>query len=294
MVSAAGTGRAGFVGLGDIGLPVARCIARGGVPLTVFNRTRSRAEEFDAPGSRVAGSAREVVDEAEIIVTCLAGPAADEAVYLGDDGLLSGDVEGRVFVNLGTVGPTFARRLAAEVMRRGAGYVDAPLMGGNAAAVRGEQVLALGGREQDIERARPVLATFSTAMHLAGEPGTPQIIKLLNNLLYSVTAVALADVVRLGRAAAVDRDLLDLMLRSGSARGFVVDANLSAMLDDATSRRGTLGTIAKDVELAVDTARQLGGVGEVGEATATVLRRALDMGLGGLDVPAIMLAVQRA
>jgi 3-hydroxyisobutyrate dehydrogenase-like beta-hydroxyacid dehydrogenase len=264
------------------------------MPLTVYNRTRSRTTELAAAGATVVDRPRDLIGPCEVIVTCLAGSEADEAVYLGSDGLLSGDVEGCTFVNLATVGPDAARRLASEVLRRGGGYVDSPLMGGNAAAVRCELVLAVAGAEVDVERARPVLESFSSRIRYIGDVGTPQTIKLLNNILYSITAVGLADVVCLGAAAGVDRDILEEMLRAGSARGYVMDVNLSAMLGGITSERGSLDTLAKDIGVALQTMAPLGGVGDVALATAGVLRAAVAEGLGHLDVPALCQAPRRA
>ena len=146
------TERIGFVGLGIMGMPMARNLMKAGFELTVFNRTPARAEELAKEGARVAGSPKEVAGESGVVITMLPGPPEVAAVI---GGLLEGAREGALLVDMSTSSPVLARELAQAARGLGIGLLDAPVSGGDVGAIEGTLSIMVGGEEGDFERAMP-------------------------------------------------------------------------------------------------------------------------------------------
>jgi 3-hydroxyisobutyrate dehydrogenase-like beta-hydroxyacid dehydrogenase len=279
----------GFIGLGDIGRPMAERLLRRGVSLVVHNRTRARADELGRLGADAADSPAAVAARAGVVITCLHGPDADRAVYLGANGITSVDLAGTVIVNTSTIGPSLARDLAESVARRDGAYLDVPLLGGGReAAAEGRLVLPVGGAAADLDRVRSVLAHLAAAIVAVGPVGSAQVVKLVNNMQVGVAAAALAQAVSLARAAGADLDAVREILPLASSRSRSMDRYLEPMLTGAVERRGTLRTLGKDLELALDLAAASGVGASVLGAAAGLFRQAVHSGLGDLDVPALV------
>jgi 3-hydroxyisobutyrate dehydrogenase len=279
----------GFVGLGAIGGRMAERLAHCGVDLVVWNRTASVSAPFAELGARVATSPDALCADVDTVITCLHGPPSDRDVYLGDAGLLSIDVAGKLFVNTATVGPAWSAELAAVVRSRGAGYVDAPLMGAGAPSARvGALVLPVGGSADDFERALPLLRVLATTVEHVGDVGASQVVKLANNLQIAVHAAALAEALRMAVRGGADPGALGRLLPLGSSRSRAMELWLAAMLSHEHGTGGSLRTLAKDLELATQFADGVGEPAHVGLAAATRFAQALDEGLGQHGVSAIV------
>jgi 2-hydroxy-3-oxopropionate reductase len=279
----------GFVGLGDIGRPMAERLLRCGVDLVVHNRTRARADELARLGAGVAESAAAVAARVDVVITCLHGPAADRAVYLGANGITAVDLAGTVVVNTSTIGPSLASDLAEAVARRNGAYLDVPLLGGGReAAAEGRLVLPVGGAAADLDRVRGVLAHLATTIVAVGPVGSAQVVKLVNNMQVGVAAAALAQAVSLARVAGADLDAVREILPLASSHSRSMDRYLEPMLTRTVVRRGTLRTLGKDLELALDLAASSGIGASVLGAAADLFRQAVHSGLGDLDVPALV------
>ena len=279
----------GFIGLGDIGRPMAERLLRRGVRLVVHNRTRARADELARLGAAAADSPAAVAARADVVITCLHGPDADRAVYLGANGITSVDLVGTVIVNTSTIGPSTARDLAEAVARRNGAYLDAPLLGGGReAAAQGRLVLPVGGEAADLDRVRGVLAYLAAVIVAVGPVGSAQVVKLVNNMQVGIAAAALAQAVSLARAAGADLDAVREILPLASSRSRSMDRYLEPMLTRSVERRGTLRTLGKDLELALDLAAASGVEASVLGAAADLFRHAVHRGLGDLDVPALV------
>ena len=279
----------GFIGLGMIGLPMAVRLAEHGVPLTVHNRTAEKAAAAVAAGAVAAASAVGVVEQSDIVITCLLGPASDEEVFLGTDGLFSTDVGGKLFVNTSTIGPGLAIRLADEATSRGATYLDCPLLSnGPASAVEGTLALPVGGDRAEFERALPVLQIFASTIEHVGGAGTGQIVKLANNMQLAVSAVSIAQALRFAVKAGVDADALGRLLAIGSSRSYAMQRYLPAMIDRRFAPEGNLSTLAKDVALAVSYAESVGESATVAASASAAFAAALAEGYGDKDVPVLV------
>lgn len=192
--------RIAFLGLGRMGLPMAKNLLAAGRDLVVYNRTRGRAEALEEDGARVAASPAEAAQGADLLVTMLADDAAVEATVLGDSGALRSLPAGALHLSMSTISVALSRRLAREHADAGQAYVAAPVFGRpDAAATANLWVLAAGAREA-IERARPVMETVGQGViELGDETETANLVKLAGNFLLSSMLETLAEALALVR-----------------------------------------------------------------------------------------------
>jgi 3-hydroxyisobutyrate dehydrogenase-like beta-hydroxyacid dehydrogenase len=280
----------GFIGLGDIGLPMAKRLQRCGRHLVVYNRTARKVDQLAGEQTHPEESPSDVAAATEILITCLQGPEADRSVYLeGWGALTSTDLSGRLIVNTSTIGPEMARTLAARVRSRGGDYLDCALLGGGReAAAAGRLVLPVGGDAGALRAARPTLDLIARLVEHTGDIGTAQVVKLVNNMQVAVSAAALAEAIALAQAAGADREVLRRILPQCSSHSRSMDRYLDAMLDRTFTRRGTLRTLGKDAGLAVGLAASQGTETPMACASAGVFSQAVAAGMGGFDVPALV------
>jgi 3-hydroxyisobutyrate dehydrogenase-like beta-hydroxyacid dehydrogenase len=279
----------GFYGVGDIGFPMAQRLLACGTRLTVLNRTAAKVDPLVAEGAVRARSEDDLLAAATTIITCLHGPEADRHVYLRDGGLLSGDVGGKLFVNTSTIGPELATELGARAASAGAGYLDAPLLGhGRYAALAGSLIIPVGGASADVDRAAGVLAAVGSVVEHVGEVGAGQVVKLAFNFQFAVASVALADAIRFAlRGGAQPASLERILVESGRA-ATPIQSYTHRMVQHQHQRRGTLATLAKDLDVANAYAAAVGEPSSTGRAAAQSYRAGVDVGLGRLDVPALV------
>jgi 3-hydroxyisobutyrate dehydrogenase-like beta-hydroxyacid dehydrogenase len=259
-----------------------------GLPLTVWNRTASKADAAVERGATLASSPAHLAERCEVIITCLLGSAADDEVYRGPNGLLA-STHGQLFINTATVGPDAARKLAADVEAIGCQYVDAPLMGGGVkAALAGTLLLPVGCKSSAFDRALPVLQLLADRIENLGSVGAAQVMKLINNLQIAIHHNALSEALRVGFAAGADREAMLRILPQGSSHCRAMDLDLVPMLTGIRTSRGTLKTSAKDLDLALELARSVGEPSEVGAAASRRMHRLVKPGNEHLDIPALV------
>ena len=193
----------GFIGLGLMGGGMARNIAGAGFPLTVFNRTRAKADALaDETGCAVADTPRQVAEAAEIVVTMVSDVPDVEQVYLREAGILEAARAGLVCADMGTVGVDCARRMAAALAGRGAGFVDAPVSGGSWGAEQGTLSIMAGGPEEAFRACLPVFeAMGKTIVHCGPEVGAGQTTKLVNQIVGALNLEAVCEGLRFAEAS---------------------------------------------------------------------------------------------
>ena len=195
----------GFIGLGNMGLAIARSVLKAGYQLTVYNRTRSRADELASEGARVAESPAAACRAAEIVMTMVADDHALEQVVFADEGVLSALAAESVHVSLSTISPALSRRLAAAHREKSQGYVAAPVFGRPDSAAAAKLVVAAAGPKEAIERCRPLLEVIGRKLFvLEGEAFTANIVKLGGNFMLSTMLETLAEAFALVRKAGED------------------------------------------------------------------------------------------
>lgn len=272
--------RVGFIGLGLMGLPMARNVVKAGFRLTVHNRSRGKVEHMVSAGAVAAASAAELAAQCDIILSCVPGPADVRAVYLGPDGVLAGARAGSLVCDMSTIDPETHREIAAAAAERGVEYLDAPVSGGTSGAEAGTLAIMVGGSAAAFERARPVFEAMGTNIYHLGPVGAGATTKLINQMMGAICSVGAVEGLVMAAKAGLDlRQVVDVISNSsGASRSFVGSA--PNILAGNFEPGFTIDLMHKDVSLAVQLARQL-AVRTVGGAVAEqVIQEARGAGLG--------------
>jgi 3-hydroxyisobutyrate dehydrogenase-like beta-hydroxyacid dehydrogenase len=247
----------GFIGLGLMGHPMALNLLKAGYALTVWNRTRARAEDLVKAGATLAETPRETAAGADVLFMIVSDPPAVEAVLWGADGALAGLRKGSVLVDSSTVSPDLARRSAAACAERGVEYLDAPVTGGTWGAEKGELVFMVGGEAATLARVEPLLGVMGKRWFLLGPNGAGQTIKLAMNLILALEVEALAEALAIVKAAGLPGERLVEVMQSSMGRAPVLDVKAPVMLSGDYKASFPLRLMYKDIALAMDLAGEL-------------------------------------
>jgi 3-hydroxyisobutyrate dehydrogenase len=240
-----------FLGLGAIGTPMAAHLARRW-PVTVWNRTATRAAEFASRyGARAASTPREAAAGAEVVVTCLPTSREVEALLDGVDGILAGLAQGALFLDCTSGDPATSRRIAGRLAQRGIAFADAPVSGGTNGAEAGTLTVMVGGDAETFRQARPVLSAFAERIEHLGPVGTGHAMKAVNNALLAVNILAVGEgLSALVKAGIPARTAVDV-LNASSGRSFVSEILVpERVLTGLWPRTFRLALLEKDVGIA--------------------------------------------
>ncbi|MGC1912978.1 MAG: NAD(P)-dependent oxidoreductase [Candidatus Acidiferrales bacterium] len=248
----------GLMGLGLMGNPMGQNLLKAGFPLTVWNRTAAKAVELVQQGARLAATPREAAAASDVLLMIVSDPPAVEKILWGADGALEGLRSGSTLIDSSTISPDLARREAVACAERGADFLDAPVTGGDWGAKKGELVFMIGGREEVLERVKPVLSVLGKKFFLLGPNGAGQTVKLAMNLLLALEVNALAESLALAAAAGVAGERLIEVMQSSMARATVLDVKAPLMLKREFPPSFPLRLMHKDIRLALELAQQRG------------------------------------
>lgn len=279
----------GWVGLGMMGLPIADRLVSAGVPLVVFNRTRTKAEPLLARGARWAFTPKDLgrAVGAGVVFLLLSDARAVRAVLFGRNGLAKGLSRGGLVVDLSTIAPAESRAVAADLERAGLAFVDAPLGGSVDVARSGRLLVFAGGRADDVTRARPLLDRFARRVEHLGNVGAGTGAKLVNNLLTLATVALDAEALALAERLGLDRRrMLDLLL-DGGGRSAMLEGKRGAFQERAYPAAFKLALAAKDLGLIERTARDVGAGARLAREARRLADEALRAGLADADYSAM-------
>ncbi|MGA9885144.1 MAG: NAD(P)-dependent oxidoreductase [Candidatus Acidiferrales bacterium] len=282
----------GLIGLGLMGKPMGRNWLRAGYPLTVWNRTKSRADDLVRAGAKLASSPREVAAQSDVLVTIVSDPPAVEEVIFGpagrdDFGALAGMRRGTTLIDSSTVSPDLARRISAECAERGIDFLDAPVTGGTWGAEKGELVFMIGGKQEVLDRVKAVLEAVGKRFFLLGPNGAGQTVKLGMNLLLALEVDALAESLALVTAAGVAPERLIEVMQSSMGRSPLLDVKAPLILKNEFPASFPLRLMHKDVRLALELARSCGVVLPAGSAAYSTYTTVKDSSSDDPDFSAI-------
>ena len=277
--------RVGFIGVGNIGRPMAGQIARAGFDLTVHDLRRDAAAPLLDVGAAWADSPKDVAERSDIVCTCVPGPAEMEPVALGEDGLASGLRPGTVYVDHTTNSPALVRRVHDEMQARGIDMLDAPVSGGMEGAQTRDLTVLVGGAIDVLERCRPVLDAMAKTVIHVGPIGAGCICKIAHNCASFVRSMALMECLTLGVKAGVAPDvLIDAFNRGALGTNLDLRVRLPATVFQGDFKpRFALKTALKDITLATELAAEVGVPVQLAEACRAEMNEALERGLGDLD-----------
>ena len=261
----------GLIGLGLMGRPMGMNLLKAGHPLTVWNRTASRADEIVAAGGKLAKSPREAAAAADVLLTMVSDPPALEEVLWGssskganatavskEDAALPALKSGSIYIDSSTVSPDMARKIAAACTAKGVKFLDAPVTGGDWGAKKGELVFMIGGEEETLKAVEPILGVMGKRWFFLGPNGAGQTIKLAMNSILALQVEALAEALALVEAAGLQGEKLIEVMQSSMARSGVLDVKAPNLLKGEYKPSFPLRLMYKDISLALDLAHELG------------------------------------
>lgn len=248
----------GFIGLGVMGLPMARNLRRAGYELLVHNLTPRKAEVLARDGARVAGSPREVAESCHTVITVLPDSADVEQVVAGPSGLMDGLRTGALVVDMSTISPRLTRRLAACLVEMGASMLDAPVSGGDVGATRGTLTIMVGGETADFARARPLFEVMGENIVHVGPIGAGQVAKAANQVVVGLTIAAVAEALALGVRGGVPAETLLDVLGTGLAGNRVMELKREKLLSGVFEPGFRAELHHKDLGIALAEGRESG------------------------------------
>lgn len=258
---AAGAGgeRLAFLGLGVMGGPMAGHLAAKGAAVTVYNRTRAKAEDWVAcHGGAMGATPREAAQGAAAVLACVGNDDDLRSVCLGPDGAFAGMAEGTLFIDHTTVSAKVTRELAAEAAARGIGYVDAPVSGGQAGAEKGQLSIMCGGSVADYARAERKVAPYTRVCRRLGEVGAGQVAKMANQIAIAGLVQGLSEALAFAEKAGLDGRALVEVISQGAAGSWQMVNRHGTMLDDHFDHGFAVDWMRKDLAICLDTAREIG------------------------------------
>ena len=278
--------RIGFIGLGRMGASIALNLIKAGHELVVHDARREAAVVHLERGARWAESPRLASQGAELVFTCLPGPAEVEAIALGENGIVDGAAPGTVYADLSSGSPSMIRRIHGVFEAKGLAVLDAPVSGGVTGAERGTLQVMVGGDEAIFVRIRPVLAAIGDKVSYTGAIGSATITKLVHNLIYIGTRALIAEGFTLGVKAGVKPEvLLDAMKGGAFGQGLLLTHFLPEMVFKGRFDpvRFALRLARKDVGLATELAREFDVPMAMAALTEQTLDEAMARGWGDRD-----------
>ncbi len=213
----------GFIGLGIMGRPMARNLLRAGFSLVVHNRSRQAVDELVGAGARAATSPRQVAEQSQVVITMLPDSPDVEQVALGPDGIIESAHPGLVFVDMSTIAPSVAIRVAGTLAEKGVRCLDAPVSGGDVGAREGTLSIMVGGDEATFDEVKPIFQVLGKSAILCGPIGAGQTVKACNQVLVAVTIAGVSEALTLGAKAGVDPAKIIEVLGGGLARCGVLE-----------------------------------------------------------------------
>jgi 2-hydroxy-3-oxopropionate reductase len=282
----------GFIGLGIMGKPMARNLLKAGYPLVVHNRSRGAVDELSQDGAQAAASPQEVAARSEVVITMLPDSPDVELVYTGDQGIFAGAKRGMLLIDMSSISPVVARKLAAEADKRGFDMLDAPVSGGEAGAISAALSIMIGGKTSAVERAMPVFQILGKNIVHVGEAGAGQVTKAANQMVVGTTIAIVGEALVLARKAGVDPAKVKQALLGGFAQSKVLEAHGQKMLERNFKPGFRIRLHEKDIKIALATGAEYGVPLMVTSQVGQIMTAMRSMGNGELDHSALVKFVE--
>jgi len=293
MVAEPGRTKVGFIGLGLMGLPMARNVLRAGYQLTVYNRTAAKAGALVAEGAQQADTPAEVAQRSDSVVTMVTDSADVLEVVEGEHGLLSGASSGLTWIDMSTISPDVTRRLGAAAAARGVEALDAPVSGGPPGAEAGTLSIMVGGKQEVFDACLPLLATMGKSIVRVGDLGSGQVTKACNQIVIAATLSGIAEALVMGAKAGVDPVLIRQALMGGYAGSRLLEVHGERMIRHTFEPGFFVRLHNKDLHIALQMARSLSVSAPVTALAAQHFNALIADGDGELDNSAMLKVYER-
>ena len=275
--------RIAFLGIGMMGLPMARRLCGAGHAVHAWNRARDKAERLAPHGAHVHASARDAVAGADVVVSILAdGAVTGEVLFDPVAGAAAAVPRGAVWVDMASIRPAEARDHAARLAALGVAHVDAPVSGGTVGAEAGTLAIMAGGEAADLERVRPVLDALGRVTHV-GPHGAGQLAKLANQMIVGITIGAVAEALLLCEKGGADPAKVREAISGGFADSRILQVHGQRMVERDFAPRARMTVQLKDLRNALATASEVGLRAPITTLFESLYADAVARGLGDLD-----------
>lgn len=294
--TAAHTAHIAVLGCGLMGQPMARRLLQAGHTVTVWNRTRSKAEALAGDGAEVADTPAAAVARADVVITMLDNGEVVRQVVFGPSGPGGSAADamhpGCLFIDMGSILPAQAQAHAHDLATRGVRALDAPVSGGTLGAQAGTLAIMVGGAVADFDAAVPVLSALGRPVHV-GPTGSGQLAKLANQMIVGITIGAVAEALLLVERGGADPAKVREALRGGFAESRILEVHGQRMVEGDFTKRGSLAIQLKDLRNALHTAGEMAFDAPITEALAGLYADAADHGMADLDQSGLFCELRR-
>ena len=250
-----------FIGLGVMGYPMAGYISKGGHNVTVFNRTKSKAEKWIKEyKGKMADTPAEAAKDAEYIFTCVGNDNDLREVTFGDNGAFKTIKKGAVYIDNTTASATIAREIHEYAKKNGFGALDAPVSGGQAGAENGALTVMIGGDQADFDKAKDKIDCYSKKMKLLGGPGNGQLAKMVNQICIAGLVQGLSEGINFGMKAGLNMEDVIEVISKGAAQSWQMENRYKTMIDDKFDFGFAVDWMRKDLKIAMEEAKNNGSL----------------------------------
>lgn len=292
----------GFIGLGNMGGPMALNLVKAGHQLSVFDLVPASVQKLTEAGAKAFASPAEVAaQDIDMLVTMLPASAHVRSVYLGENGILSTVKNTVLLIDSSTIDPQTAREVSAAAQKQGNAMVDAPVSGGTGGAQAGTLTFMVGGSEEDFARAKPILENMGKNIVYCGGTGNGQVAKIANNMLLGISMIGTAEAMNLGVSLGMDPKILAGIINTSSGRCWSSEVYnpYPGVVETAPASREYTGgfgadLMLKDLGLATEAAKVAKAPVTLGATAQQLYQTFSNQGQGGLDFSAIIKMLQKA
>ena len=246
-----------FIGLGVMGYPMAGYISKAGHNVTVFNRTKAKAEKWIGEyEGKIANTPAEAAEGADFIFTCVGNDNDLREVSLGENGLFNTAKKGCVYIDNSTVSAEISRELYKAAKDKGFDFLDAPISGGQAGAEGGILTVMVGGDEEVFKKAEPVIDCYSKKVKLIGPCGSGQLTKMMNQMCIAGTVQGLSEAINFGMNAGLNMHDVIEVISKGAAQSWQMENRHKTMIEDKFDYGFAVDWMRKDLKIAMDEAKK--------------------------------------
>lgn len=281
--------RVGFIGLGAMGKPMAFNLLKAGYALTVSDVNQAAAAELAAAGACLVPNAKVMAETVDAIITMLPNGRVVEDVVAGEQGILAGARTGLCIIDMSSVAPGTARKLAGLSAERGVEYIDAPVSGGVKGAQDGALTIMVGGKPEIVEKCMSLLEAMGKKIQYVGDSGAGDAVKMVNNLLLAANMAAAAEAFVLGSKLGLDPQVLYQVISESSGSSYALKAKMPNFVFKGNFAPGfTIDLQYKDLELAVQSGKEAQVPLLLANVVQQLYEQARAAGLGKEDISAII------
>ncbi len=278
-----------FIGLGVMGYPMAGYISKGGHNVTVFNRTKSKAEKWIGEyKGKMAETPADAAKDAEYIFTCVGNDNDLREVTFGDKGAFKTIKKGAVYIDNTTASATIAREIYEYAKKNGFGALDAPVSGGQAGAENGALTVMIGGDQADFDKAKDKIDCYSKKMKLLGKAGCGQLAKMVNQICIAGLVQGLSEGINFGMKAGLNMDDVIEVISKGAAQSWQMENRYKTMIDDKFDFGFAVDWMRKDLKIAMDEAKNNGSLLPVTELVDKFYGEVQDLGGNRWDTSSLI------